>query len=159
MEGCGDEGIYVCTPTLLPPTLPSCFLLLVPAASYLPLCISSICMLCGVHVRTYMPAPRRCQSVFEGGGAFIFISIGGGGREVIPRLHLWLESVLIMGKGRDKERRRKSQSAPQLKVQIDCGWLRFPASASPSLFIFCNISYLSLRAVTHTLARRHTQET
>lgn len=56
----------------------------------------------------------------------------------------------IMRTGRDKERRR----AVQLKVQIDCGWRRFPASPLP-LFSFCNISYLSLRAVTHT-PRAHT---
>lgn len=101
---------------------------------------------------TYMCACLHLWGVkmfVKGRGALILVLMGWGGREVILKLYLWLESMLTMRKGIDKARRKCQCGAVR---SADWLWLTALPHGSDilSLYVFCNISYLSLRAVTHT---------
>lgn len=156
--------IYVCTPTLLPPTPLSCFaplghsgILLKKKKKILPLCFSY--MYVSMCVLTCVPVSLRCQSVFEGRGALILVLMGWGGREIILKPCLWLESMVIMRKWRDTE--EKNQSVVRLKVQIDCGWWLCHMAAATSVYF---LQYQlpipeGSDTNTHTCLHRHTQET
>lgn len=139
MEGCGDDGIYVCTPTLLPPTLPSCFAPLGNSSMYSyssPTCISYICMLCEcVDLHVCVPASLRCQSVCGGRGALKFVLMARGGREVILRLCVWLESMLIMRKG-ERWREEKKESKCGAAKSADWLWMAALPRLSDSLSVY-----------------------
>lgn len=138
MEGCRSEGICdICMHTYTPSTHSSflfcfswsqrhtLFLFLFPSPSVFLMYVCTCVLTC-------VPASLRCQSVLEGRGALILVLMGWGGREIILKPWLWLESMVIMKKWRDTE--EKNQSVVQLKVQIDCGWWLCHMAATTSVY-------------------------